>query len=184
MICFIFDLCVPLMSADVSSLSGFEGLPRSSNSSMRDANHGDCNVNHHHTSSTVHMQKAGILSTRNSARNSVSEVSKTNTQNSDDIDSQSKCDGPLNEANQPVFLNQISLSGDGSPGKEGMLDNCGILPSNCLPCLQSTLPSVEKRRSLSSSPPSARKKATLKLSFKWKEGNADGTLREYQTVNF
>ncbi|TYI87771.1 hypothetical protein E1A91_D04G159500v1 [Gossypium mustelinum] len=63
------------------------------------------------------------------------------------------------------------------PGKEvGLLDNCGILPSNCLPCLASTVSSVEKRRSLSSSPPSARKKNTLKLPFKWKEGHPNAAL--------
>ncbi|KAG4152664.1 hypothetical protein ERO13_D04G136600v2 [Gossypium hirsutum] len=63
------------------------------------------------------------------------------------------------------------------PGKEvGLLDNCGILPSNCLPCLASTVSSVEKRRSLSSSPPSARKKNALKLPFKWKEGHPNAAL--------
>ncbi|XP_073268147.1 uncharacterized protein [Populus alba] len=61
-------------------------------------------------------------------------------------------------------------------GEEGLLDNCGILPGNCLPCLASTVPPVEKRRSLSSSPPSARKKGALKLPFKWKEGNSSNTL--------
>ncbi|KAE8696594.1 CW14 protein isoform 2 [Hibiscus syriacus] len=58
----------------------------------------------------------------------------------------------------------------------GLLDNCGILPGNCLPCLASTVPSDEKRRSLSSSPPSARKKAALKLPFKWREGNPNSAL--------
>ncbi|XP_042982434.1 uncharacterized protein LOC122311811 isoform X3 [Carya illinoinensis] len=163
---------------DVSSLSSFEGVAIPSVSSLRDPKHGDCSVNNHQTSSTSHMHKPGVLS-RNSAYNSV-EVSKTlNVQvlNLDDVDSQSKRDGSSNEANRPVFLKGISSSMEGSPGKEeGMLDNCGILPSNCLPCLPSTVPSVEKRRSLSSSPPSLRKKGTLKLSFKWKEGNADGTL--------
>lgn len=179
-----FDFCTSLISADVLSLSSFEGVvARSSVSSLRDANHGDCSVNNHQTSSTSHAHKPGVLS-RNSAYNSVGEVSKTlniQVSNLDDVDSQSKRDGSSNEANQPVFLNEISSSMEKSPGKEvGMLDNCGILPSYCLPFLPSTVPSVEKRRSLSSSPPSLRKKGTLKLSFKWKEGNADGTLREYR----
>ncbi|KAL2498828.1 DUF1336 domain-containing protein [Abeliophyllum distichum] len=58
----------------------------------------------------------------------------------------------------------------------GLLDNCGILPRNCLPFLASTFPSTEKRRSLSSSPQSARKKATLRLSFKSSEGHPAAIL--------
>ncbi|KAF3948692.1 hypothetical protein CMV_025342 [Castanea mollissima] len=148
---------------DVSSLNGFEGASVSSIPSLRDANHWDHNLNSHHTYSTNHMQKLADLSTGNSALDSVNEVSR--------------CDGPSNEANHPVYLDEVSSSVDGSPGKEGgVLDNCGILPSNCLPCLASTVHSVEKRRSLSSSPPSSRKKASLKLSFKWKDGNVNGPL--------
>ncbi|KAB2087627.1 hypothetical protein E1A91_A04G125100v1 [Gossypium mustelinum] len=77
------------------------------------------------------------------------------------------------------LVDQMQKPGDLStgPGKEvGLLDNCGILPSNCLPCLASTVSSVEKRRSLSSSPPSARKKNALKLPFKWKEGHPNAAL--------
>ena len=157
---------MPMISADVLSLNGFEGASVSSISSLRDANHWDHNLNNHHTYSTNHMQKPGDLSTGNSALDSVNGVSR--------------CDGPSNEANHPVYLDEVSSSVDGSPGKEaGVLDNCGILPSNCLPCLASAVPSVEKRRSLSSSPPSSRKKASLKLSFKWKDGNVNGPLCEY-----
>lgn len=174
-----------IISADLLSLSGFEGTSRSSISSLRDVNHGDCNVNNHHTSSTSHIQKPGRLSTGSSERNSVCEVSKTQNflalTNSDDFDSQPRCDGPLNEANQPVYLDEISSSADGSLGKgEGILDNCGILPSNCLPCLPSTVPAVEKRRSSSPCPPSSRRKITSKLSFKWREANANGALCEYR----
>jgi hypothetical protein len=170
-----------MISADLLSLSGFEGTSRSSISSLRDVNQGDCNVNNHHTSSTSHIQKPGGLSTGSSERNSVCEVSKTQSFqvpiNSDDFDSHPT----LNEANQPVFLDEISSSVDGSLGKEeGVLDNCGILPSNCLPCLPSTVPSLEKRRSSSPSPPSSRRKVTSKLSFKWREGNANAFLCEYQ----
>lgn len=75
------------------------------------------------------------------------------------------------ESKHPVYLDEISSSVDESTGKEDkMLDNCGIIPNNCLPCLNtSTAPSIEKRNSLSSSPQSARKKAALRLSFKWKD---------------
>lgn len=53
------------------------------------------------------------------------------------------------------------------------MDNCGILPNNCLPCLASTVSPVDKR---SSSPPSARKKAASKLSFKWRDVHANSSL--------
>ncbi|XP_021747690.1 uncharacterized protein LOC110713548 isoform X1 [Chenopodium quinoa] len=76
------------------------------------------------------------------------------------------------ETKHPVYLDEISSSVDESSSKEDkMLDNCGILHNNCLPCLNTTtIPSIEKRNSLSSSPQSAKKKAALKLSFKWRDG--------------
>ncbi|KAK4841506.1 hypothetical protein QYF36_011121 [Acer negundo] len=155
---------------DVSSISGCDGVSRSSNVSLRDANHRDHNFNAQQcTSSTDQLQKQGHSSAGNSARNSVSEVSN--------VDFQSKSDGSLMEAKQPVFLDEISSSVDEGSGKdEGLLDNCGILPSNCLPCLASTVPSIEKRRPLISSPPRAIKKVASKLSFKWRDGHANSTL--------
>jgi hypothetical protein len=72
-------------------------------------------------------------------------------------------DGNLIEVNEPVFLDDISSVDMNSNKDEGILDNCGILPNNCLPCLASTIPSLEKRRSFSS-PPNSKKKALLKLS--------------------
>ncbi|XP_057993896.1 uncharacterized protein LOC110671174 isoform X2 [Hevea brasiliensis] len=156
------------VSDDLLSLNGFEV--------SRDTNHVDCTLNVQHTSSSDQMKKTGDLSAGNSAWKSVSEAAKhSNGQlvSSDYADSLSKSEGP----SQPVFLDEIASSVDENAGKgEGLLDNCGILPGNCLPCLASTVPPVEKRRSLSSSPPSARKKATLKLSFKWKEGHLNNTL--------
>ncbi|GLT86350.1 hypothetical protein SLE2022_044950 [Rubroshorea leprosula] len=142
---------------DACSLNGLERVSVSSISSQRDANCGE-----------------------HSACNSVSEVARHSNSlvfNSDDVDSQSKSDGPSNEAKQPVFVDDISSSVDESADKEeGLLDNCGILPSNCLPCLASTVPPVEKRRSSCSSPPSVKKKAALKLSFKWREGHSNSAL--------
>jgi hypothetical protein len=83
--------------------------------------------------------------------------------------SQSKSDGDLNDTNQPDLID--------SSADEGLLENCRILPSNCLPCLNTTtVPSIDKRRSLSSSPPSSRKKSSLRLSYKWREGHASGAL--------
>ncbi|CAN0925773.1 hypothetical protein LINGRAHAP2_LOCUS34947 [Linum grandiflorum] len=107
---------------------------------------------------------------------------------SDDIVSQNGSEGvrlsnatlhgslrPIQVKQQPVFLDEISVEENDSK-EEGLLDNCGILPGNCLPCLASTVPPVEKRRSLSSSPPSARKRAASKMSFKWKEGHVNNPL--------
>lgn len=109
----------------------------------------------------------------------VSRDSHSQTMNSDDAEPQFKGHGHLSEANEPVFIDEISSTAGESSGKgDGILDNCGILPSNCLPCLASTINSVEKRKSLSSSPPSGLKKAALKLSFKWKEGNSNAALCE------
>ncbi|KAM1300228.1 hypothetical protein EV1_011577 [Malus domestica] len=155
---------------EVLSLNGFERVSVSSNSSVRDANCEQYNVNDLHASSTDQIHKPG-----DSANNPVSVVSqKSNNHimNANDVDGHS-----TTEANQPVFLDEISPSVDeSSPREEGILDNCGILPSTCLPFLASTVPPVEKRRSLSSSPPSARKKAAIKLPFKWKEGHPNASL--------
>ncbi|XVF84835.1 hypothetical protein PTKIN_Ptkin17bG0071600 [Pterospermum kingtungense] len=126
------------------------------------------------------MHKPEDLSDRNSVTNTTNEATRnSNSQvlNSVDVNPQSKSDGPSNEAKEPVFLDDIASYADEGSGKEDrLLDNCGILQSNCLPCLASTVPSVEKRRSLSSSPTSARKKTPLKLSFKWREEHSSATL--------
>ncbi|CAH8256466.1 unnamed protein product [Arabidopsis lyrata] len=140
---------------DILSVNGGERISVSSMSSVRDSNLGG------------------------SARNSLSDGLKTSNSHPtvDDVISQSKAESALIDAKQPVFIDEISSNaGDSSRKDEGLLENCGILPSNCLPCLNSTVHSIEKRRSLSSSPPSTRKKAALKLSFKWREGHATGPL--------
>ncbi|PSS28689.1 Protein ENHANCED DISEASE RESISTANCE like [Actinidia chinensis var. chinensis] len=156
---------------DVLSLNGFEGASRLSTASLRDANREDCTVNF---SSTEQLRRSGVSPTGNSACNSVSEVTK-NSMHLNDVDSRSKSLGPLSEENEPVFRDEISVD-EGAGRGDGLLDNCGILPNNCLPCLATTVPSVERRPSLSSSPPSARKKAALKLSFKWREGHPNSAI--------
>lgn len=145
-------------------MNGFEGACRSSTASTRDCVHGESFVTIQHASSIDQIQRpADVLPENSGARVS----------HSDDTDAKARS----NEAKKPVFLDEISSCADETLGKgEGLLDNCGIIPSNCLPCLASTVPSVDKRRSLSSSPPSARKKVTSKLSFKWREGHANATL--------
>lgn len=164
--------------ADVLSLNGFDAVSISSITSPRYANHRDCDVNVQCPSSIDQLRRPEDLSNFNSAHNSVSGIPKSSGHPTDG-DLHVKSDGSSSEV-QPVFLDEMSSFADESAGREdGLLDNCGILPNNCLPCLASTVPSVEKRRSLSSSPPSARKKAALKLSFKWREGNSSADLREY-----
>ncbi|KAF8040562.1 hypothetical protein BT93_B2708 [Corymbia citriodora subsp. variegata] len=158
---------------DVLSLSGFEGVSRQS--TMQ----GESNTSLQQASSLDHVHKPGDMSTGNSARDSVSEVAKSSTHhvlNADDTDSHYKSGEHPSEAKKPVFLDDISSVDENSGKEEGLLDICGIIPNNCLPCLASTVPSVEKRRSLSSSPPSARKKSASKLSFKWKDAHSNGAL--------
>ncbi|KAI4383556.1 hypothetical protein MLD38_009382 [Melastoma candidum] len=88
----------------------------------------------------------------------------------------------INVVKRSVSLDDISSSVDGDSGNERILDNCGIIPSNCLPCLASAVPSMEKRRSLTDSPPSARKKVASRLSFKWKEAHANSLLFSSKTL--
>ncbi|XP_038972164.1 uncharacterized protein LOC103715731 isoform X2 [Phoenix dactylifera] len=144
---------------DASSLNGFESEARLSVSSLKDATHGGSAINASSISSTDQHprgHKSGEQSTGTSEKNYVSR---------DDVS---------------------SLSLDEEAGREegGILDNCGILPNNCLPCLASTAPTAEKRRSLSSSPPNSTKKTTLKLSFKRKlgEGHATATLLSSKAI--
>lgn len=105
---------------------------------------------------------------------STTTTSSTGDSNSNEAMSQSE--GGLNEPKQQ--LDSIDSSADEGGGGGGILENCRILPSNCLPCLNpiSVVPCVDKRRALSSSPPSSRKKASIRLSYKWREGHASGAL--------
>ncbi|KAG8383133.1 hypothetical protein BUALT_Bualt05G0153000 [Buddleja alternifolia] len=108
-----------------------------------------------------------------SPRDSISGAAKSSSVAPSDFDYKVKSD---DQGKKPVSVDDISSS-SGEDGGDGLLENCGIIPNNCLPCLASTVPSVEKRRSLSCSPPpSMRKKSALKLSFKWKEGHPPSTL--------
>jgi hypothetical protein len=70
----------------------------------------------------------------------------------------------------------VSISGDDSPnpgGGGGILDDCGLLPNNCLPCMASAVGVNEKKRALSTSPTHSMKMPSLKLSFKKKSGEAN-----------
>ncbi|KAL2253509.1 uncharacterized protein LOC105168175 [Sesamum indicum] len=154
---------------DVLSVSGFDGtsMPRIVSAADNFHTDGSCRIQpvpDPMDSSTGNSEPIlGSETARSSVTQSVSNV-------------RVKADGPLGDV-QPVFLDEISgPSGENSAGDDSLLDNCGILPNNCLPCLASTISHVEKRRSLSSSPPSTRKKTALKLSFKWKDEHPIATL--------
>ena len=67
----------------------------------------------------------------------------------------------------------VSVSGGASPSSGGILDNCGLLPNNCLPCMASAVGVNEKKRALSTSPTHSMKMPSLKLSFKKKSGEAN-----------
>ena len=71
----------------------------------------------------------------------------------DAANSHGKCDRRVNEANEPVFLDEFSSVDAGSKRDDGDLHNCGILPCNCLSCLSST-----DQRSLCFSPPNSTRK--------------------------
>lgn len=146
-----------MISADVVSLNGIEGGSVSSFPSSRDPNH---------RVSTDQVPKLKEISAGYSAN--ISEAARTSDAQHFGVD----------EVNEPVFLDDISSVDANSNKDEGILDNCGILPNNCLPCLASTVPSLEKRRSSCSSPPNAKKKAPMKLPFKWKEGHGNSFLCE------
>lgn len=145
----------------------------------------DCDDDFHSVEDVLSVKEAERISV--SSMSSVKDSSNLggSARNSLSVDesaiiSQSKSESALTDTKQPVYIDEItSNAGDNNSSRKdegGLLESCGILPSNCLPCLNSTVPSIEKRRSLSSSPPGTRKKAALKLSFKWREGHATGPL--------
>ncbi|GMI98190.1 hypothetical protein HRI_003488300 [Hibiscus trionum] len=49
-------------------------------------------------------------------------------------------------------------------------------PYNCFPCIPSTASSLERKRSFNPGTLISKKKAPLKLSFKWREGHVTPTL--------
>ncbi|KAH7653199.1 Protein ENHANCED DISEASE RESISTANCE 2 C-terminal protein [Dioscorea alata] len=77
-----------------------------------------------------------------------------------------------------------SMNDEGLGSGGGILDNCGILPNNCLPCLAPTALTMEKRRSPSSSPPNSKKKAPLKISFKWRSGEGHNATALFSAKGF
>ncbi|KAL1539396.1 hypothetical protein AAHA92_28019 [Salvia divinorum] len=151
---------------DVPSPSGLDGPPAASFASPRDTSQVNCDVSVQHVSSLDHHESCNS----SSARNSVSGAARSSVHPSaSDLKPKS---GELQSGNTPVFVDEISSSaGETAGGDDSILDNCGLLPNNCLPCLASTVHTDEKRSSTS-----PRKKAALKLPFKWKDGHPAAAL--------
>ncbi|PON59433.1 hypothetical protein PanWU01x14_159430 [Parasponia andersonii] len=63
-----------------------------------------------------------------------------------------------------------TVESGGGDGSAQPLDNCGLIPNNCLPCLASTASTIDKKRPLSPGAPILKRKMPSKLSFKWREG--------------
>ncbi|CAA7404115.1 unnamed protein product [Spirodela intermedia] len=144
---------------DALSLNGFEAASVSSLTSFRDATFEEISTNVLSVPSSD-LQLKGLKVSETAIGNSAHNVNSQESNTSKHFASHDEA--------STVYADEI-VAGDGR-----ILDPCGILPNNCLPCL---VP-VEKKGSLSSSPPGSRKKATLRLSFKWRsgEGHTPNTL--------
>ncbi|XP_039114731.1 uncharacterized protein LOC120250050 isoform X1 [Dioscorea cayenensis subsp. rotundata] len=157
---------------DVLSLNGLEGAPTLSLQSLKERHCGELHSNVPLATSTEQKQRSSKLGDQSTGTsvNGVNFQSDVNFNGAkpfvshDDISSQ-----PVDE-------------GLGTGG--GILDNCGILPNNCLPCLAPTALTIEKRRSPSSSPPNSKKKAPLKISFKWRSGEGHNAAALFSAKGF
>uniref|UniRef100_A0A1D1XMY6 Methyl-CpG-binding domain protein 2 n=1 Tax=Anthurium amnicola TaxID=1678845 RepID=A0A1D1XMY6_9ARAE len=158
---------------DIMSLNGVEDASVSIISSFRDVNHEERNANVSSTFSPHQQQKGqklvevavGSLANNSNPQGNVSmDMAKTFT---------------CHDESSIVYVDEIAGGAEG-----GSLEHCGILPNNCLPFLVTTAPAIEKRGSLISSPPSARKKTTLRLSFKRKSGEGHPQLTLCNTKPF
>ncbi|TVU45594.1 hypothetical protein EJB05_05084 [Eragrostis curvula] len=78
----------------------------------------------------------------------------------------------------------LSVSGDDSAHGGRILDDCGLLPNNCLPCITSAAGVNEKKRALNSSPTHSMKMPSLKLSFKKKSGETHPSSTLLSTKDF
>lgn len=83
-------------------------------------------------------------------------------------------DNVNNGATSNSLMKQTSsIDGGVSTVYDDGSNNFGILQNNCLPCLTCTTSIDVKSKSACSSPPSAKKKVTSMLSFKWREGQSN-----------
>ncbi|KAK8687965.1 hypothetical protein V6N13_086754 [Hibiscus sabdariffa] len=92
------------------------------------------------------------------------------------VNSQLKANDHPTEGN-PVFVDDISSESSRGDEKQGV-HHIELLSNNCSPCIPSTAPSLERKRSFNPGTLCSKKKALLKLSFKWREGHATQQLGE------
>lgn len=129
-----------------------------------------------------HQQKQRVHPYNYFRSNSSLKIAKNQAKSKD---STLKSDGPRAEFDSVSTGEASTVHADEiGEDKKLTLDHCGILPNACLPCLSSNALAVEKRRPQSPDTPSSRRKSLSKLSFKWREGSSDTTLRECSTYFF
>ncbi|KAJ4769553.1 DUF1336 family protein (DUF1336) [Rhynchospora pubera] len=85
--------------------------------------------------------------------------------------------GKGNSFNSTEESNLTVGDGRGDEEEGGLMNNCGLLPNNCLPCLASTVAQPnDKKKPLSTSPPNSNKIIpSLKVSFKRKSADGHNT---------
>ncbi|GKE17160.1 hypothetical protein Tco_1424737 [Tanacetum coccineum] len=86
-----------------------------------------------------------------------------------------------NSLRRPSEVKQSSIDGASTVYDDGS-HNLGIQQNNCLPCLTCVASTdVNNNKSQCSSPPSAKKKVTSMLSFKWRENPSNISIRKTHT---
>lgn len=105
-------------------------------------------------------------------------------------DTESKCGGEGAKNEKTLNLRprgvdpQWESDESDSDNEAGVLQNCGLLTNNCLPCLATDVSSDENKRPLSPSNSSAMKKMASIFSFKRKEEQATPALCKPHSLVF
>lgn len=101
----------------------------------------------------------------------------TNARESSQSNSSVQADDHCIEVKDPSQVDSM----DGSPerAESSTLHNCGLLPNSLLPCLASSASSDEKNKAAGSHSPTVKKRLSIKLSFKKKEGLAHSSISKY-----
>ncbi|GMI67045.1 hypothetical protein like AT1G59650 [Hibiscus trionum] len=115
-----------------------------------------------------------MISVTGSENPTVLSVSSPRALSINNVNSQSKATDRPTEGN-PVYVDDISSKSIRGDEKQGG-NHIEFLSNNCLPCIPSIAPSLERKRSFNPSTLSSKRKEPLKLSFKWREGHATPTL--------
>ncbi|MBA0769165.1 hypothetical protein Gotri_017928 [Gossypium trilobum] len=121
---------------------------------------------------SLHDEVVSVTGSENASALSVSSPRDLSLINN--VNSQSRANDNQTEGSA-VFVDDISSESIRGNEKQAA-HHVELLPNTCLPCLHSTAPSLERKRSFNPSTLSSKKKAPLKLSFKWRDGHANPTL--------